>query len=78
VIRDVGRKCRLRLTEKELLRNYSAISTPKLEPLECLTLSARSSLYHRPAILDLRICPTFSNASRMAETAGLQMSECRR
>jgi hypothetical protein len=60
VIKGAGTKGQLRLTEKELLRNYSAISTVELESQDFLTLAARSSLCHRPAILDPRICPTFS------------------
>jgi hypothetical protein len=60
VIKGAGTKNQLRLEGKELLRNYSAISTVKSEPQDCLTLAARSSLCHRRAILDPRICPTFS------------------
>ncbi len=60
MIKGAGTKGQLRVKEKEPLRNYSAISTVKFEPQDCLTLSARSSLCHRPAILDPRICPTSS------------------
>ena len=83
MIKGAGTKGQLRLTEKELLRNYSAISTVELEPQDFLTLAARSSLCHRPAILDPRICPTFSTvveAQRrgVEEVGGTQRASGRR
>jgi hypothetical protein len=83
VIKGAGTKDQLRLEGKELLRNYSAISTVKSESQDCLTLAARSSLCHRPAILDPRICPTFSTvveAQRrgVEEVGGTQRASGRR